>query len=34
MSTSEFAQRAVLLGKDFIFNLHQEEKLMSLGLKI
>lgn len=33
MGTAEFAQHEVLLGKDFLYyNLHQEEKLMSLDL--
>lgn len=33
MGTVEFAQHKVLLGKDFLYyNLHQEEKLMSLDL--
>lgn len=33
MGTAEFAQHEVLLGKDSLYyNIHQEEKLMSLDL--
>lgn len=32
MGMTEFAQHGVLLGKGSVYNLHQEEKLMSLDL--